>query len=183
MSDIVDELVELYSGPEANRLYDEAITELAHGLQAAAEAVESGDPDVLVAASLLHDVGHLLIHDNRTLDEELTRNHGHDRAGARFLSRHFPAAVSDPVRLHVEAKRYLCAVEPSYFDTLSASSVRSLELQGGPMSNEEQAAFEAEPHAQAAIALRRYDEAAKVAGLTVPPFEHYVPMLRALLTA
>jgi gamma-butyrobetaine dioxygenase len=183
MSDIIDELVELYAGPEANRLYDEAITELAHALQAAADSTAAGDPPELIAASLLHDVGHLLIHDNRTLAEELTHNHGHDRAGGTFLRRHFSAAVADPVRLHVEAKRYLCAIEPGYFDTLSPSSVRSLELQGGPMSDDERAAFEAEPHFEAAVMLRRYDEAAKVAGREVPPFEHYVPMLRGLLHA
>lgn len=183
MTDVIDALVALYAGPEASRLYDEAITELAHGLQAAADSAAAGDPPELIAAALLHDVGHLIIHDNRTLDEELTRNHGHDRAGATFLRRHFGDAVADPVGLHVEAKRYLCAVETGYFDTLSPSSVRSLELQGGPMSAAEQAAFEAEPHFAAAVALRRHDEAAKVAGREVPPFEHYVPLLRRLLSS
>ena len=102
-------------------------------------------------------------------------------AGAAWLARHFGPAVADPVRLHVAAKRYLCAVEPAYLTGLSPASRRSLWLQGGPFTPREAASFEREPHWRDAVALRRWDDGAKVAGLAVRPLESYRPLLNSLV--
>ena len=128
----MNELVALYASPAALRMYDEAVTELDHALQAAALAQSDGAPDHLVAAALLHDVGHLVSDDNVTLDDDLTDDFHHERVGAQYLARWFGPEVTAPVALHVAAKRYLCAIEPGYLDGLSPSSARSLALQGGP---------------------------------------------------
>ena len=105
----------------------------------------------------------------------------HEERGHAFLARYFGPEVTEPVRLHVAAKRYLCATEPDYFNRLTADSVRSLTLQGGPMSAEEASAFAAQPQAKAAVQLRRFDEAAKVKGLPTPPVDHFLPHVRACL--
>ncbi len=102
-------------------------------------------------------------------------------AGHAYLTGCFGPEVTEPVRLHVAAKRYLCAAEPDYFGKLSPDSVLSLSLQGGPMSSEEAAAFRAQPHADAAVQLRRYDEAAKAKDLPTPPAEHFRPHLERCL--
>jgi gamma-butyrobetaine dioxygenase len=101
--------------------------------------------------------------------------------GAAWLARWFPAEVTEPVRLHVAAKRYLCTVVPGYFGRLSAASVYTLSLQGGPMDAGQAAAFEALPHAAAAVAVRRWDEAAKDPAVPGPPFDHFRPLLASLL--
>ena len=176
-------LLALYHSPAAQRLYDEAVTELHHALQCASLANSAGAPPALVAAALLHDVGHLVLDDNVSLDEQLTADAGHDCAGAGLLARWFGPDVTEPVALHVEAKRYLCAVDAGYHGRLSPASVRSLTLQGGPMDADECAAFEAQPHHEAAVALRRWDDAAKTAGLDVAPFETYTDLLVGLLVA
>mgnify|MGYP001822179508 FL=1 len=177
----LEPLLTLYRSPAAQRLYDEAVTELDHALQCAALARSHDAPPTLVAAALLHDVGHLVLDDNVSLDEQLTADAGHDRAGADHLARWFGPAVTEPVALHVEAKRYLCAVDAGYHGRLSPASVRSLTLQGGRMSPAECADFEARPHHEAAVALRRWDDAAKTAGLDVDPFDTYTDLLVSLL--
>ena len=179
----MNELVTLYGSPPAMRMYDEDVTELEHALQAAALAIADGAPDHLVAAALLHDVGHLVSDDNVTLDEPLTEDFEHERVGARYLARWFGPEVTAPVALHVSAKRYLCAVEPGYLDNLSPSSVRSLALQGGPMSVDEAEAFERLAHHEAATLVRRWDDRAKVAGLVVADLADYGPLLDRLVTA
>ena len=168
----VDDLLGLYDRWGAER-YDEEIAQLAHALQTAALAAEAGAPDTLVAAALLHDIGHLL---------EL-RGDGlspHEVMGPAFLAEVFPEEVTVPIGLHVAAKRYLCAVEPSYLSGLSAGSVRSLRRQGGPMSAEEVGAFEALTGWSDAVALRRWDDAGKVDGIAVPGLADYEPLLRSL---
>jgi predicted HD phosphohydrolase len=105
----------------------------------------------------------------------------HEELGLRFLSKHLPPEVTEPIRRHVAAKRYLCATAPGYFGTLSPPSVVSLKLQGGPMSAAEVREFEANPHHRAAVALRRRDDEAKVPRLPTPPFDHYRPHLEACL--
>jgi predicted HD phosphohydrolase len=106
-------------------------------------------------------------------------NDRHEELGARFLAAAFGPAVTEPIRLHVPAKRYLCAARPGYRAALSPASARSLELQGGPMTAAEVAAFDAHPHARAAVAVRECDDRAKVAGLATPPFDHFRPHLEA----
>ena len=155
------ELLDLFASPATLRLYDESVTELDHALQAAALAEAEGAPAELVAAALLHDVGHLVVGDLVPLDRPLDGDAHHEAVGARHLRRWFGPAVTDPVALHVAAKRYLCAVDAGYHAGLSPSSVRSLEAQGGPMSPAEAAAFEANPRSRggrAAAALGRRGE-------------------------
>jgi predicted HD phosphohydrolase len=141
-------------------------------LQAAAYATRDKAPPELVAAALLHDYGHL-VHD---LPED-SAEHGvdtrHEELGFAFLERSFPPGVTDPIRLHVAAKRYLVAVDPAYRNELSPASLLSLELQGGPMSPAEADSFASRPHAAAACRLRRWDDAGKEPGLPVPSLESY----------
>jgi phosphonate degradation associated HDIG domain protein len=166
-----DIIGELFAGPGARDYLGEPVTIGTHMLQAAALAEAAGADPELVAAALLHDIGHLR--------HEADSRHG--EAGARWLSRWFGEAVTEPVRLHVAAKRYLCAAEPGYFGLLSAESVRTLAVQGGPMTSDEQAAFEALPHARDAVAVRRWDDAAKDPAVTPPGFAHFAPLLAALV--
>ena len=102
-------------------------------------------------------------------------------AGAQWLGQWFGPAVTEPVRLHVAAKRYLCATEPGYLGLLSAESVRTLALQGGPMTPEQAAAFGALPFAHDAVAVRRWDDEAKDPAVTPPPFAHFGPLLKGLV--
>jgi predicted HD phosphohydrolase len=136
-----------------------------------------------VAAALLHDVGHLVSDDNVTLDEQLTEDFEHERVGARYLTRWFGPEVTAPVALHVAAKRYLCAIEPGYLAGLSPSSVRSLALQGGPMSATEVDTYERLAHHEAATLVRRWDDQAKVAGLDVGTFSDHDALLARLVPA
>lgn len=180
MSAVVDTIVERFRTAGDALYLGEPLTLSEHMLQAAWEAAADGAPDELVAAALLHDYGHL-IHD---LPED-SAEHGvdtrHEEVGFAFLSRHFPPELVEPVRLHVAAKRYLCAVDPAYGEELSPASRLSLELQGGPMDLAEVAAFEAGPHAEAAARLRRYDDLAKIPGREGPGVESYRGLLESFV--
>ncbi len=167
----VEIIRELFAGPGAQAYLGEPVTIGAHMRQAGALAEAAGADRPLVAAALLHDIGHLR--------QETDARHG--EAGARWLSQWFGEAVTEPVRLHVAAKRYLCAVEPGYFGLLSAESVRTLSRQGGPMTAEEAAAFEALSQAQRAVAVRRWDDEAKDPAVTPPSFSHFAELLGALV--
>ncbi len=158
------------------------VSQLEHALQSATLAEAQGGDDALVIAALLHDIGHLVTDTDTALADQGIDDR-HEVAGARTLGLVFGPGVADPVRLHVAAKRYLCTVEPDYFDLLSADSVRSLELQGGIMDHAEQAAFEAEPGHRAAILLRRVDDAAKVPGMETPVLQDYRDMANSLAAA
>jgi phosphonate degradation associated HDIG domain protein len=158
----------------------EAISQLEHALQAATLAEQTGATSALIAACLLHDVGHLL-HDLPEDAPDDGTDDEHEQLGAAWLDEHFQPAVVEPVRLHVAAKRYLCAVDQVYDSQLSGPSRQSLALQGGPMTPAQAKHFEAHPHFLAAIDLRRWDEAAKVPQLATPPLEHFVPYLQASL--
>lgn len=177
----LDDLLALYRGPAAQTRYDESVTELEHALQTAALAHEDGADNALVAAALLHDVGHLILRDHQPMDEELTVDRRHQEAGADALEVVFGSVVAEPVRHHVEAKRYLCAVDPAYHDLLSPASIRSLAVQGGPMTSDEAAVFDQAPHTEGAVRLRRWDDEAKVEGKRVPDLAHWRPMLEALV--
>ncbi len=177
----LDDLFALFASPAASRMYDEDVTELEHALQAAALARLDDAPGHLVVAALLHDIGHLVSDDNVTLHDELIDDFQHEGVGARYLTRWFGPEVTAPVALHVAAKRYLCAVEAGYLDGLSASSVRSLRLQGGPMSDAEIVAFEQRPHHREATLVRRWDDRAKVGGLAVADLADYRSLLSPLI--
>jgi len=143
------------------QFYAEHLSQTAHAVQCAVLAEESGATSELVLASLLHDIGHLIDLDNSSGGEEHSVDTEHEATGARALSPLFPPAVAAPIALHVAAKRYLCSIEPTYFDGLSDASVATLALQGGPMSDEEATRFAAMPHADSAVSLRRWDELGK----------------------
>ena len=165
-------IAELFGSEGARDYLGEPVTVAAHMLQAGALAEAAGAPAALVAAALLHDVGHLrgAGHGNR-----------HGARGAAWLAQWFPPAVTEPVRLHVAAKRYLCAVEPSYFALLSQASVYTLSVQGGPMSEAQAREFEALPYAADAVRVRRWDDQAKDPSAAVPGFEHFRPLLAGLV--
>ncbi|MBC8164936.1 MAG: HD domain-containing protein, partial [Bryobacteraceae bacterium] len=151
MSPVIDEIFRIFGIRGSEEYGGEAVSQLEHALQTAALATSEGVQETLVAAALLHDIGHLLPNGNI-----------HEENGHEWLSQSFPSAVTEPVRLHVAAKRYLCTVDPAYSATLSPASVRSLAVQGGPMTSEEVTKFEGHPHFTAAVRLRRWDDEAKV---------------------
>lgn len=154
----------------------EAITQAEHALQCATSAEAYGASDALIAAALLHDIGHMIDKD----DARLARSGvdaRHERQGAQFLEKSFPQATSEPVRLHVAAKAYLCAIDPEYRGQLSPVSQRSLELQGGTMSAADADAFRQLPFAEDAILLRRWDDLAKEVGRETPSLEHFLAIV------
>jgi gamma-butyrobetaine dioxygenase len=184
----VDRLAGLFSSEGAADYLGEPVTVAQHLLQAGARAAAAGATPALVAAALLHDAGHLRGSDPEADETELSgrelmagSDNDHGERGAAWLARWFPAAVTEPVRLHVAAKRYLCAAEPGYLALLSSASVYTLSLQGGPMTDAEAAAFAAAPYAADAVAVRRWDDAAKDPAADVPGFDEYRALLEGLL--
>jgi phosphonate degradation associated HDIG domain protein len=175
-----DEIVDLFEKRGRNAYLGEPVSQAEHALQAAHLAVLDGASDALVVASLLHDVGHLL-HD---LGEDIADrgiDARHEVSGSSWLARHFGPEVAEPAKLHVAAKRYLCATESAYSEGLSEASKQSLKLQGGAMTPDEVAQFEANPHAAEAVRLRRWDDEAKVADLEVPGLETYLDRIKGQL--
>lgn len=166
----------------AEAYFGEPVTQLEHALQSAALAQRDEASDTLVVAALLHDIGHLVVGGSEDIAD-----HGvdarHEDAGDRWLTHFFGPAVTEPIRLHVAAKRYLCAVEPGYATSLSAASQISLALQGGAMTADEAREFANGPWAADAARLRRWDDAAKVPGLSVPALAHYRGLLERLVEA
>ena len=160
-------------------LYDggEVVTQTQHALQAAHFAAQEGHSPTLIAAALLHDYGHVMDESDDSVEREVDGRH--ELVGSRFLERHFIKAVTEPGKLHVAAKRYLCATEDGYFARLSPVSVRSLELQGGPFTEEQARAFELNQYYSDAVQVRRYDERAKDPDLTTPDLDHFRPCLEA----
>jgi phosphonate degradation associated HDIG domain protein len=176
---VVDHILRIFEERGAAQYVGEDVSQLEHALQAALFAERARGSDSLVAAALLHDFGHLLHHlPENAADAGIDTRH--EALGQAWLSQHFSEAVTEPVRLHVAAKRYLCATDPEYLAKLSAASVQSLALQGGPMQPDEIGALEANPFYREAVALRRFDDAAKIVGCATPTLEHYRPLLEAL---
>jgi gamma-butyrobetaine dioxygenase len=174
-----DEVVSIYARCGAAAYYGETVSMSEHGLQAAYFARAAEAPDALVIAALLHDVGHLI----ESVPDDIADWHTdarHELIGGRWLAQRFGPEVCEPVRLHVAAKRFLCATQPAYFMRLSAASVLTLKLQGGPMSQGEIAAFQAEPYHREAIAVRQWDDQGKVAGLSTPDMSHYCALIDRL---
>lgn len=167
-----DALFRFYASAGQSR-YDEAVTQLEHALQTAALAERATDETAHHVAALLHDVGHLLMDEHDAHTTFLSQDLRHETVGARFLRLRFGPRVSEPVALHVTAKRYLVSTDADYASALSEASTRSLRLQGGPMTTDEAKQFLTQPDAQAAIALRRWDDAAKQPNIAVPDLEHW----------
>ncbi len=176
-----EEVCAIYNRRGASAYFGEAVSVAEHSLQAAYFAQAANAPDALVIAALLHDIGHLVGSAPDDL-EEWTEDAHHELIGGGWLARRFGPEVAGPVRLHVPAKRYLCATDPGYFNKLSAASVVTLKLQGGPMTAPEIAAFEARPYWREAIRVRQWDDEGKVAGLRTPDFSSYAELIDRLAT-
>jgi phosphonate degradation associated HDIG domain protein len=178
-SQVVDEIFRVFR-ERGHRRYGEEVTEQQHALQCATFAQQRGENSQVIAACLLHDYGHL-IHDlgEDIADQGIDARHEH--VGANKLSQWFDADVVEPIRLHAESKRYLCWKERGYFEELSEASKKSLALQGGMMTNAEAASFEAMPHYDAAVRVRRYDDQGKVRDMKTPDFESFRPLLEGLV--
>lgn len=164
---------------KGGRAYDgEPVTQLEHALQTASRAEESGASPAIVTAALLHDLGHLL---NDQGDTPTLRgiDDVHQFAALPFLRGLFDEDVLVPIKLHVDAKRYLCATRGEYYDALSVDSKRSLVLQGGIFTKAQADAFIAQAHARDAVDVRLWDDLAKVPGAATPPLAHYVPIMEA----
>jgi phosphonate degradation associated HDIG domain protein len=177
--DQLDEIIRLFETRGQRDYLGEPVSQLEHALQTAYLATAEGASDALVAAALLHDVGHLLGPEEDPAARGIDAVH--EELGGRWLAAHFGPEVTEPVRLHVAAKRYLCAVDPAYQAALSPASVRSLELQGGPMDAAHVVRFEENPYHEGAVRLRRWDDAAKISGLEVPNVRRYTDLLRRLV--
>ena len=179
---VIDEILALYGKRGSDAYYGEDVSMTEHALQAAYFAQAAGAPPALIAAALLHDVGHL-IEDVPGDIADWTQDAHHEVAGGRWLARRFSPEVSEPVRLHVPAKRYLLATDTGYFARLSPASVITLKLQGGPMAAREVAAFESERFYRQAVRVRQWDDAGKEAGLKTPDFGDYRSLIGALTIA
>lgn len=177
MTEILQQIETIYAEMGHNQ-YGEGITQTEHGVQCAKLAKRDGQNSQLVVAALLHDIGHLV--------EEISAEHGnfkHDKVGADFLAPYFPAEVTEPIRLHAQAKRYLCTVEEGYLETLSEASLYSLKHQGGLMNEQEVEQFRAEPFYQQAVLLRRWDDEGKDIELAATPFTEFLPDLQSAMAA
>ena len=177
MTAIISDIFELFARHGSGR-YGEDLSLERHMLQSAALAQSLGAPGNVVVAALLHDIGYFLHADGEASVQE-GRDIQHEALGAAWLSQAFDEDVTAPIAMHVDAKRYLCAVEPDYFDQLSHESRRSLVVQGGIMGEEEAAAFAKAPGFEAALILRRCDDGGKDVSMSTQDLEHY----RGLLTA
>jgi phosphonate degradation associated HDIG domain protein len=177
---VADEIGALLNARGAKAYVGEPVSVLEHGLQAAHFAREAGAADELVLAALLHDIGHVLEHARDDIAAWHTDGR-HEQIGSAWLARRFGSAVSEPVRLHVAAKRFLCATTPEYLAKLTAASLRTLELQGGPMAADEAAAFRRESHSRDAVRIRLWDDRGKIEGLVTPGLPDYRALIESLV--
>lgn len=178
--DIVERIADIFERRGAEAYLGEAVTMAEHMLQAATLAQAEGASDVLVAAALLHDIGHFTSEFGEYSPDD-TMDKLHDASGARVLEEFFPAVVTDCVRLHVAAKRYLCATDRTYYDKLSDASKHSLSLQGGPMNEFEIADFRSHEFYREAVRVRMWDDAGKTADLQTLTFDEFRPVLQRVV--
>jgi len=181
MTDILAEISDLFARHGAEH-YGEGVSLESHMVQTALLAEAEGAPSHLIAAACLHDVGHFL-NPEAPMAPAAGRDLEHEALGAMWLSRGFGAEVTAPIALHVQAKRYLCAVEPAYFERLSAASRLSLALQGGPMTPEEAESFALKPGALDAVRLRRWDDLGKDVSRDDMGIARFADILAAALIA
>lgn len=177
---IVSFLADIFNRVGTDSYLGEEVTMSEHMLQAAQNAERAGESNAIITAALLHDIGHYTgeFPENYI---DLGLNNRHETMGAAILEKFFPEEVTQPVRWHVDAKRYLCAVQPDYFHDLSEASVKTLKLQGGPMSQTEAGKFAKNPYADAVVRVRRYDDGGKVPGVSTPTIDHYLNVVQQVL--
>ncbi len=179
---IVPFLADIFERRGGEEYLGEPVTMAQHMLQGACLAERQGEPEIIIVAALLHDIGHFTS-EFGTFSMNDTHDKHHEEAGAAVLERFFPSLVIDCVRHHVAAKRYICATDPDYFDRLSAASIHSLKLQGGPMSPEDVEEFERNPNIREIVRVRHLDDAGKIADMETPGFAHYAPMVQRIVDA
>ncbi|MGS1096642.1 (R)-1-hydroxy-2-trimethylaminoethylphosphonate oxygenase (plasmid) [Aquamicrobium terrae] len=177
---IVAFLADIFERRGGEEYLGEPVTMAEHMLQGACLAQRQGEEEKIIVAALLHDIGHFTS-EFGTFSMNDTHDKHHEEAGALVLERFFPTIVTDCVRYHVAAKRYICATDPKYFDELSEASIHSLKLQGGPMNAEEIAAFGKLPNFREIVKVRYLDDAGKVAGMATPGFSYYAPMVQRVV--
>ncbi|MEO1945327.1 MAG: HD domain-containing protein [Candidatus Thioglobus sp.] len=177
---IVDHIEDVFRRRGAESYLGEQVTMAQHMLQTAQCAEKAGADDSQIVAALLHDIGH---YKNEIPETSLAKgiDNYHEEAGANFLEDYFPISVVEPIRQHVDAKRYLCAVKSDYFDRLSAASVQTLNLQGGSMNAEEVKEFEKNDYFERCIQVRYWDEEGKDPERKHPPFSYYRPLVESLV--
>ncbi len=170
---LIEFIADVFERRAATAYLGEAVTMTEHMLQAATLASEEGAADHLVVAALLHDIGYFTDH----IAGQSPDDRRHEADGAKALAEHFPPAVAECVRLHVAAKRYLCATDPTYHDQLSTASKLTLDQQGGPMSEAEVVAFESLAWHRDAVRVRLWDDRAKIPGAPTMTFDQFLPLL------
>lgn len=177
---IVPFIADIFNRRGAESYLGERVTMSQHMLQGAQLAEQAGASDEIVAAALLHDIGH---YTNEFPEDALSQgiDNLHEEAGAAVLAGWFPTVVTDCIRYHVAAKRYLCATDPDYFARLSPASVHTLNLQGGPMDEGEVAQMAENPNLGAILQVRIWDDQGKDPAVETPPFEHYAPVLQRVV--
>lgn len=179
--ELADRIVTMYR-ERGDERYSESVTQIEHALQCGGLAEDAGATPETALAAYLHDIGHLLLRANERREDNARRDLHHEDVGGRFLANWFSESVTAPVALHVPAKRYLCATEATYFDTLSPTSVHTLGLQGGPFTDEEAAEFIAQPFAPEAVDVRRWDDLGKVRDARTPDLDHLHSLISSLAT-
>ena len=177
---IVDFIGSIFERRGGEEYLGEPVTMGQHMLQGATMAEQSKEPDDIIIGALLHDIGHFTS-EFGTFSMEDKKDRYHEDAGAAVLENFFPKVITDCCRYHVAAKRYLCATNPEYFQKLSAASVHSLNLQGGPMSETEIKEFERNPNLKKILTVRLYDDAGKVPDMDTPSFWHFAPLVQKMV--
>ena len=175
-SEPLDTIEQLFSA-QGTLIYGEAVNQIEHALQCASLAEKSGASDALIVAAMLHDVGHMM-HRDAAGALQAGVNDVHESLGSKYLARWFGPEVTQPVALHVEAKRFLCQRDVSYHDRLSPISKRTLEIQGGPMTATQADAFEARAYAMDAVSVRQWDDQGKKAAVATPPLVHFLAIAK-----
>jgi [1-hydroxy-2-(trimethylamino)ethyl]phosphonate dioxygenase len=176
---VSDEILAIFQSRGSGAYFGESVSMTEHALQAAYFAQTAAASPELIIAALLHDIGHLVDDVSNDIADWTVDAH-HERIGSHWLAKRFRPEVSEPVRLHVPAKRYLLATNANYFAQLSPASVITLKLQGGPMAAPEVAEFETEPFYKEAVRVRQWDDQGKVAGLKTPGLNEYCALIESL---
>jgi phosphonate degradation associated HDIG domain protein len=180
MNEPISQIIKILSTEGHQQYGGEEVTQLEHALQCATLAEMANASKKLIAACLLHDLGHLI----HNLGENYVKksvDDCHEYRVLGILCPIFPAAVTEPIRLHVEAKRYLCQVSPNYYNSLSPTSQMSLNLQGGIFSSVAAEHFIKQPYAEDGVQLRRWDDQAKIPHLLTPDLFHFIPILKQVI--